>query len=108
MIDSLLITIVIEGVIVFVYALWKHKPVGRILFASILANILTQPMLWVVLDLFFVHYLTTLFISEIFIWLIESVILRFFPGTQLGWKESMLLSLAMNLSSFSVGWFFPV
>ncbi len=108
MIGSLLVTIVIEGVIVFVYALWKQKPIGRILLASVFANILTQSMLWVVLNLLFTHYLVVLFISEVFVWLIESVFLRFFPGAKLGWKEAVLLSLVMNLFSFSLGWFFPV
>ncbi len=108
MIGSLLITIVIEGLIVVAYALWKQKPTWRILIASVLANVLTQSMLWVVLNLFFAYYLTVLLISEILIWLIESVFLRFFPGTRLGWKESILLSLAMNLSSFGLGWFFSV
>ncbi len=108
MIGSLLVTIVMEGVIVVAYALWKQKPTWRILIASVLANVLTQSMLWAVLNLFFAYYLTVLLISEILIWLIESVFLRFFPGTKLGWKEAFLLSLGMNLASFSIGWFLPV
>ncbi|MCL4530035.1 MAG: hypothetical protein M1282_11540 [Chloroflexi bacterium] len=108
MIGSLLTTIVIEGLVVTVYAFWKRKPVGRILLASILANVLTQSALWIVLNLSFARYLIALFVSEIFIWLIESLFLRFFPGSQLGWKESVLLSLVMNISSFGVGWFLPV
>lgn len=108
MTGSLPTTIIVEGLVVVAYALWKRKPVGRILLASILVNILTQSILWVVLNLFFARYLSALLISEFFIWLIESAFLRFFPGTQLGWKESILLSLVMNLSSFGLGWFLPV
>lgn len=81
---------------------------GRILLASTIANVVTQSMLWAVLNLFFAHYLTVLFFSEIFIWLIESLFLWLFPGNQLAWKEAILLSLAMNLSSFSLGWFLSV
>lgn len=108
MIGSLLVTIFIEGVIVLAYALWREKPVGRLLLTSLLANILTQSMLWVVLNLFFAHYLSALIISEIFIWLIEGLILRLFPGNRLRWREAILLSLAMNLTSFGLGWFLPV
>lgn len=108
MIGSLLVTILIEGVIVLVYALWKGKPVGRLLLTSLLANILTQSMLWAALNFFFAHYLTALIITEIFIWLIEGAFLRLFPGNRLGWREAILLSLAMNLASFGFGWLLPV
>ncbi len=108
MIRSLLITISVEGVIALAYASWKTKPAGRILLASILANAVTQSLLWVVLNLYAAHYLTALFTSEIVIWLIESAFLRLFPGNRLAWKEAVLLSLAMNLASFGLGWFLPV
>jgi hypothetical protein len=105
---SLLITICIEGVIVLAYAFWKAKPAGSILLTSILANAVTQSLLWVVLNLYAAHYLTALFTSEIAIWLVESAFLRLFPGNRLAWKEAILLSLAMNLASFGLGWFLPV
>ncbi len=108
MIRSLLITLAIEGTIVLAYAFWKRKPAGRILLASAAANVATQTMLWAALNFLFAHYLTVLLVSEFFIWLIESAFLRFFPGTRLGWKESILLSLAMNLASFGIGWFLPL
>ncbi len=108
MIGSLVITIVIEGAIVLAYAFWKRKPAGRILLASLLANILTQSMLWVVLNLFFDHYRIALLTSEVCIVWIEGAFLRLFPDTRLTWKESIVLSLAMNVSSFSIGWFLPV
>jgi hypothetical protein len=107
-IGSLLATIVIEAAIVLAYALWKKRPAGRLLLTSILANLLTQSMLWIVLNFFYARYLTALFISEFFVWLIESAILRYFPGNQLKWREAILLSFVMNLASFSFGWFLPV
>ncbi len=108
MIGSLLTTILVEGAIVLIYALWMGKPAGRLLLTSLLANILTQSMLWAVLNFFFAHYLMVLVISEVFIWLIEGLILRLFPGNRLGWGEAMLLSLVMNLTSFGLGWSLPV
>jgi hypothetical protein len=107
-IGSLLVTVFSEGVIVLAYALWRGKPAGMILLTSIIANVITQSMLWDALNLFPTHYLTALFTSEILIWLIEGAFLCLFPGNQLGWKEALLLSLGMNLASFGLGWFLPV
>jgi hypothetical protein len=105
---TLIPTIAIEGVIVCGFALWRKKPVGPILAASVFANLLTQIMLWGVLNLFPGHYLTTLFIMEFFIWILESAILYYYPGTLLGRREALSLSLGMNLASFGIGWFLPV
>jgi hypothetical protein len=65
-------------------------------------------LLWALLSFFLGHYLITLFVTEVFIWLIESAFLHLFPGTQLGWLAALMLSLGMNLASFWVGWFLPV
>ena len=84
------------------------KAVRPILLTSILGNLVTQSLLWVALTLFFQHYLTTLLIAEILIWLIEGFLLH---GLRLNWlsiRELLLLSLIMNLSSFGLGWFLPV
>ena len=108
MIFTLLFTIVIEGVLVFSYSLWRRKPTVPILLTSILANTITQSLLWVGLIFFFQHYLLTLFVAEIFIWMIESVLLYLIPANQLNLPEAVLLSLIMNLASFGVGWFLPV
>jgi hypothetical protein len=107
-IKSLTFTILIEGIIVSGYSLWQKKPLARILLASVIVNFLTQSMLWGVLNLFPDHYLITLFTAEVFIWLIESVFLVFFPGTQLDWREASLLSFGMNMASFGIGWFLPI
>lgn len=105
---SLPLTILIEGIIACGFALWQKKPIGLILAASILANLLTQSLLWGVLNLFPGHYLLTLFTAEFFIWLLEGVLLRYFPGTRLDGSEALSLSLGMNLASFGIGWFLPV
>ncbi|MGC1374863.1 MAG: hypothetical protein WA821_01485 [Anaerolineales bacterium] len=105
---SLLFTILIEGIVVLGYAAWRKKPAGRLLLASLFANLLTQSLLWLALNLFFQHYLAALFTAEVFIWPIESLILYRWPGSRLTWKEAVLLSLGMNLASFGLGWFLPV
>jgi hypothetical protein len=97
-----------EGIIVCGFALWRKKPTGQILAASVFANLLTQSLLWGALNLFPGHYLIILFVMEFFIWALESAILYYFPGTRLGGREALLLSLGMNLASFGIGWFLPV
>ena len=108
MIVTLLLTILIEGMIACGFALWRKKPTWRILTASVLANLLTQSLLWGTLNLFPSHYLTILLIMELFIWLLESAILRYYPASQLLWREALALSLGMNLTSFGIGWFLPI
>jgi hypothetical protein len=108
LITTLFITIFTEGGIVSSYSLWRKKPLGPILLTSIVANVVTQSFLWVVLNLFFQHYLITLVIAETVVWMIESLLLYRFPANQLTLQEATLLSLSMNLTSFVLGWFLPV
>jgi len=107
LIVTFFVTIIIEGIVVIVYSIWRKKPLGPILFTSIIANLITQSFLWVVLSLFFQHYIITLFITEIFIWMIESFLLYRFSANQLRIQEATLVSLLMNLASFGLGWFLP-
>jgi hypothetical protein len=107
-IGTLLITIVVESAVGLAYSIWRTKPTVPILLTSIFANLITQSLLWIGLNLFFRHYLVTLFVAEILIWIIESVLLYLFPANHLDLKESTLLSLMMNLTSFGIGWFLPI
>jgi len=108
LIVTLIITILIEGAIVAGYSIWRRKPLVPILLTSIAANIITQSFLWVILNLFFQHYLVTLLMGEVLIWLLESFLLYRFPANQLSLKEAVLLSLSMNIASFGFGWFLPI
>jgi hypothetical protein len=49
----------------------------------------------------------TLLLAEVFIWLIESLLLYRFSAKQLRLPEAALISLLMNLASFAIGWFLP-
>ena len=71
-------------------------------------NVLTQSLLWVLLNLFFSDYRITLWIAEIFIWLLESFALSIIPVNQMNYRNALQLSLGMNLMSFGLGWFLPV
>ena len=107
MIETLSITILVEGVVCLGYSIWKRKP-GAIFITSIFANLITQSLLWIALNLFYNHYLITLCVAEIFIWVIESFMLYGLRFNQLKIREALFLSLMMNLSSFGIGWFLPV
>jgi hypothetical protein len=108
MILSLLATILIEGVVIIGYARWRKKPAGRLFLIGVLANLLTQSLLWGALYLFPTQYLAALFTAEGCIVVIESAILHCVPGARLPGFEALGLSLAMNLTSFGIGWFLPV
>jgi len=101
-------TILIEGGVVAGYGTWHKKPLGPLLATSIIANLITQSLLWMGLRLFFQHYLFALLTAELFIWIIESFFLYHIPANQLRLQEAVFLSLSMNLASFAFGWFLPI
>lgn len=107
MILTLLLTLVLETFVAAGFCHWRRKPFKSIILTAGIANLLTQSLLWLVLNLFYRHYLPALFLAEIVIWLVESAALHLFPSNRLGWREALLLSLAMNLASFGVGWLLP-
>ena len=103
------ITLLIESGVVVGFALWRKKPLIHILLSSFMANLLMRSLLWIVLNLFPYHYLPALLITEVCIVAIEALIMFFFYRyNQLKSGEAALLSLAMNLASFSIGWFLAV
>jgi hypothetical protein len=108
LIVTLLITIIVEAAVVLGYCIWQKKPLLPILLTSIFANLITQFFLWIVLTIFFRHYLIALLLAEILIWLIESSLLYRLLKNQLRFQEAILLSLSMNLASFTLGWFLPI
>ncbi len=101
---SLPLTLLVEGLLVVLYALWRRKPALTLLLASVIMNLFTQVMLWAAINLYIASPRLTVSVAEIFIFVMEGAFLRLFPGSRLGWVEAMLLSLAINLASFSAGW----
>lgn len=108
MILTLFLTLIIETFVAAGFCHWRRKPFKSIFLTASIANLLTQSLLCLVLNLFYRHYLPALFIAEILIWLVESAALRLVPSNRLSWREAALLSLAMNLASFGIGWLLPV
>ena len=108
MIQTLTITVLIEGVVCLIYSVWRKKPIWPILLTSVSANFITQFLLWIALNLFFQYYLATLLIAEVLIWLIEGVLFHSLRLNRLAVGESLFLSLITNLSSFGLGWLLPI
>jgi predicted membrane protein len=107
-IDTLAITLLVEGLVVAIYAIVSRKPLVHLLISSVFANLFTQSILWLILNAFPRTYLLTLFIAEICIWAVEAAILHFYPFNRLKTREALFLSLVMNMASLSIGWFLPV
>jgi len=105
---TLLLTLLVEGAVVFVYCAVHKRPAGALLQASFIVNVFTQAILWLALRMFFRHYLIALITAEVLIWLVESAFMYKLPGNKLSLSHAAFLSLCMNLSSFGVGWFLPV
>jgi hypothetical protein len=107
-IATILITIGVEGLVCAAYGLRFRKPVAALLLSCLVANLVTQPILWLILTTFYQHYLATLFVAEQMIVVIEALLLYLIRFNQLRWQEALILSLVMNLASFAAGWFLPV
>jgi hypothetical protein len=107
-IKTLLFTVIVEGAVAVIYATRRRKPVVPIMLTSLCGNLITQSMLWIVLTLYFRHYLLALVLMEFIIWALESFLFCVIPANHLGLKESALLSLIMNGISLGLGWFLPV
>lgn len=108
MIKTLLLTVLLEGTIIVGYCRRSGKPLLPILVTSVIANLITQSMLWIVLTIFFRHYIPALLLTEVSIWLTESVVLSLPASNQLKIKDALLLSLIMNLTSFGAGLLLPL
>jgi hypothetical protein len=108
LIVTLLITILVEGSVVIGYSLWRKKPVYPTLLTSICGNLVTQSLLWTILKLFFSYYVMTLIVAELFVWIIESILLYAVSANKLRFANAVLLSLGMYLFSFGLGWVLPV
>ena len=107
MIPTFIITVIIETAVIVGYSLWRKKPIQPLLYTSLCINLITQSLLWIVLNLFFQHYLIALVVSEFLIWVFEGLVLYVVPANQLRFTEAVILSLSMNLVSFALGWFLP-
>jgi hypothetical protein len=99
---ALLGTLVIESFVAFVLGYRKKKEIAVVL----LANFATNPALNFLLALnssygYVLPQIPLLVVLELIVVVAESALLRY--GMRRGWKEMVILSLAMNASSFAAG-----
>ena len=98
---SLLITLILELIVALVFALVKKAP-KRILLGVLIGNLISVPLLWILVSRFY----WTLFPAEILVVIFEAWLIKLFSQGKLNWKMCLLISFIMNLISFIVGPFF--
>jgi hypothetical protein len=105
-----LVTLVIEGVVVLIYAVASQRHVFVWLTQVLVVNMVTQPALWLLVASQRAHlpYALILFLAEPMIWLGEAALLYLLQGKQLSFKRALILSLILNVISVGVGLLLPV
>ena len=105
---GLLVTLVVELLLALVYALWRKRPRTKLLTVVLLMNLLTQPVLWMVVsNISDGAVFLPLAIGEAIVWLVEAGILALALRKQAKFLEALALSLVLNLASFGIGLLFP-
>ena len=99
---SLIITMILELIVASIY-ISKKQLSKRILLFVLLANLISLPIMWFVFPALLKNTSLFLLISEIFVFLLESLILYYFNKRELNLKQSFLLSFYMNIVSFLIG-----
>ncbi len=105
-----LATLVIESLLVLIYAAVMKEGAFVWLTQVLLVNMATQPALWLALELQRGHlpYALILALAEPLIWLGEAALLYLLQGKRLPFKRALVLSLVLNIVSFGVGLLLPV
>ncbi len=106
---ALPLTALIEGIIAWIYARLRKLSALPLVTALTFVNFLTLPVLWLfVRALGGDYYWVLLLIGEVFVWLVESVILAVVLRKSIRWWDAVLLSFFANAVSFWVGFLLPV
>ncbi len=106
---SLPAVIVVEVALAAIYAFWRRRSVLTLATIVLLINILTTPALWLVLvsGVGSPDFLASIFM-QIFIWLVEGLLLFLTKRKSIPFPEAMGLSLVLNLASFLIGLVLPL
>ncbi|MFN3307894.1 MAG: hypothetical protein ACK44E_01695 [Anaerolineales bacterium] len=70
-----------------------------------MVNLLTQPLLWFWLAVFYRSYWIALLAGEMLIFIGEAFFIKLIPTNHLSWRGACSLSLMMNGLSFGIGLF---
>ena len=91
-----------------IYVLWRKRPWLRVLLTILLMNLLTQPVVWLVVKDMQLSLCAGTYVLELAVILLEAWILYLVLRKSAKFREAFLLSLAMNLASFGIGLLLPV
>ncbi len=100
---ALLLAIITEGAVLLVLARIRKRPARKLLVVCGLGNVITVTVLALLIGLGSATIMT-LVVAEIVIWLFEAAFLMLYPGTEVNWKEGLIFSLFMNVTSLLAGW----
>ena len=105
-ISSLVFTIVLETIIVFLLLRYVFKntkvSTGRMIFGGLFASFATIPYVWFVFpSLLNWSRATSLWVSEPTVFVLEAIFYRSLFQTD--WKTSFILSLVANVASYVLG-----
>lgn len=105
-----LVTVVIEGVVVLVYAALRRQALFPWLTQGLLVNMITQPALWLVVmsQRGSAPYVAIIAAAELAIWLVEAALLSLLRGGRFSFQGALALSLILNAVSLSAGLLLPV
>lgn len=99
---ALPVTLTIELLVCLLYcAITKIH--SRVVLSALLANVLSLPIVWLVLPLISGAPWMSYGVAEIFAVLFEAAILYRLNGKQIGGRHALVLSVAMNAASFLIG-----
>jgi len=100
---GLVVTLVVELMLTLGYTLWRTQLRTKLLTIVLMMNLITQPVLWIVLRNFAGSTSWHLAIGEVIVWLVEGGILAIALRKAAKFWEAPALSLALNLASFGIG-----
>jgi len=95
---SLIVTLFVELIVVLIFALVKKFP-KKILLATIIGNVVSLPLLWI---LVFKWY-QMLYPGEILVVIFEAWIIKLLLKEKINWKWCLIISLVANIASFIFG-----
>jgi len=104
---GLTVTIIVELVISVIYVLWRKRPWLPTLLTILLMNMVTQPVVWLVVKSMRLTMCAGTYVLELIVCLLEAWILYRVFRKSVKFSEILLLSLAMNLASFGIGLLLP-
>jgi hypothetical protein len=103
-----LISAGIELFLGWLYTYWRKLNKRVVLTVILVANALTSPVLWALFTEGFIQFTWLgMLIGEVFIWLVEAVILYVAMRKSIRFGEALLVSLVLNAASFGVGLLLP-